>query len=189
VFDRAHPSGVLDVPAYSGEIGHLVVDTSPDAPVCGCGGRGHLGTIASGRGIEHRARERAAGEPISFESSHCRRLGSTAGTLNNEDHIVPAARALDPWVCDVIRECTRPLAATLAATTLAVGLERIVVFGGFPQAIGTPYLDILREEIGRLSDYPLLPGRLHEQVELAEAGTEVCLHGAALFAAQVLRTT
>jgi glucokinase len=31
----------------AGHFGHLVVDTAPDAPVCGCGGRGCLEAIAS----------------------------------------------------------------------------------------------------------------------------------------------
>lgn len=32
-----------------GELTHMVFDTSPDAPLCDCGGRGHLGALASGR--------------------------------------------------------------------------------------------------------------------------------------------
>ncbi|GAB3267671.1 ROK family protein [Chitinimonas naiadis] len=32
-----------------GELTHMVFDPSPDAPLCDCGGRGHLGALASGR--------------------------------------------------------------------------------------------------------------------------------------------
>lgn len=32
-----------------GELTHMVFDSSPDAPLCDCGGRGHLGALASGR--------------------------------------------------------------------------------------------------------------------------------------------
>jgi C7-cyclitol 7-kinase len=32
-----------------GELTHAVFDRSPDAPLCDCGGRGHLGALASGR--------------------------------------------------------------------------------------------------------------------------------------------
>jgi len=32
-----------------GELTHMVFDVSPDAPLCDCGGRGHLGALASGR--------------------------------------------------------------------------------------------------------------------------------------------
>lgn len=34
---------------YGGELTHMVFDPSPDAPLCDCGGRGHLGALASGR--------------------------------------------------------------------------------------------------------------------------------------------
>ena len=32
-----------------GELTHMVFDASPSAPLCDCGGRGHLGALASGR--------------------------------------------------------------------------------------------------------------------------------------------
>ncbi len=32
-----------------GELTHMVFDPSPNAPLCDCGGRGHLGALASGR--------------------------------------------------------------------------------------------------------------------------------------------
>jgi glucokinase len=35
------------------ELGHVTVDSSPDAPLCGCGFRGHLEAFSSGTGIEH----------------------------------------------------------------------------------------------------------------------------------------
>ena len=104
IFDRKHPSGVIDSPAWAGEIGHVIADESPDAPRCDCGGLGHLGAIASGRGIERAARRCAMGEPDSFARSMCAVLyGATAFTLNNEEHIVPAAMSGDKWCLEVIR--------------------------------------------------------------------------------------
>jgi glucokinase len=34
------------------ELGHVTLDPSPDAPICGCGFRGHLEAFSSGTGIE-----------------------------------------------------------------------------------------------------------------------------------------
>jgi len=34
---------------FGGELTHMVFDASPNAPLCDCGGRGHLGALASGR--------------------------------------------------------------------------------------------------------------------------------------------
>jgi len=56
LFDRSNPAGVLDDPPFAGEIGHHMVDPRPDALRCDCGGLGHLGGIASGRGVERLAR-------------------------------------------------------------------------------------------------------------------------------------
>lgn len=69
IFGRCHPLGVIDDLPYAGEIGHVVVDESSDTLVCDCGGRGHLGAIASGRGIERSARRQAALFPAAFERS------------------------------------------------------------------------------------------------------------------------
>jgi len=42
------------------ELGHMIVDSRPDAPLCGCGFRGHLEAFASGTGIERYAAEQLA---------------------------------------------------------------------------------------------------------------------------------
>ncbi len=42
------------------ELGHTTLDPSPDAPLCGCGFRGHLEAFSSGTGIENYAAERLA---------------------------------------------------------------------------------------------------------------------------------
>ena len=46
---------------FGGELGHLRVDDSESAPPCECGGRGHLGAIASGRAVLAYARTRRKG--------------------------------------------------------------------------------------------------------------------------------
>ncbi|MDP2827504.1 MAG: ROK family protein [Sulfuricellaceae bacterium] len=38
---------------FGGELTHMVFDARPDAPLCDCGGRGHLGALASGRAWQH----------------------------------------------------------------------------------------------------------------------------------------
>jgi glucokinase len=46
---------------YAGDIGHVVVDVGKDAPVCGCGRRGHLEAYVSGPALA-RAYERRTGQ-------------------------------------------------------------------------------------------------------------------------------
>lgn len=40
-----------------GELTHMVFDRSENAPLCDCGGRGHLGALSSGRAWQRRVRE------------------------------------------------------------------------------------------------------------------------------------
>nr|VFJ58000.1 MAG: glucokinase [Candidatus Kentron sp. FM]VFJ76586.1 MAG: glucokinase [Candidatus Kentron sp. FM]VFK21379.1 MAG: glucokinase [Candidatus Kentron sp. FM] len=188
IFDRAHPAGVLDDPFYAGEIGHLVVDDSIDAPICDCGVQGHLGAIASGRGIEREAARRAIADPGAFGKSLCvTRLGATPENLTNEEHIVPAARAGDAWALDVVRDCSRPLAKILATIMLAAGLDRIIVIGGFALVLSETYLSLLREAFARVLRYDVLPGDMENRLELGDANEEACLLGAGEFFKRRLR--
>ena len=130
IFDRT--LGVIDDTPYAGEIGHVLVDNAPTAPMCDCGGRGHLGAIASGRGIERAARLKAKQDEFGFRSSLCSsQFGATCECISNEEHLVPSALAGDPWTLELIRSCTQPLGQMLRSLTIAVGLDRIAVMGGF----------------------------------------------------------
>jgi predicted NBD/HSP70 family sugar kinase len=166
VFDRAHPSGVMDDLPFAGEIGHYVVDCGPGAPVCDCGGVGHLGAIASGRGVERRA-QRARGD----------------ASLTNEEHIVPAIRRGEDWAMDVLRQCCEPLVRTLLAVTMGVGLEKIFIIGGFAQSIGPVYEKLLNELLVSNSRYHLIADRVPNIIELGGIDEESCLEGAAIYAA------
>ena len=95
IFDRSSSQGVLDDVPYAGEIGHLTVDEAPDAPRCDCGGSGHLGAIASGRGIERQARRLAQSDPAFRQSVCALQLGGIPETLNNEEHLVPGDGIVD----------------------------------------------------------------------------------------------
>jgi glucokinase len=163
LFDLCHASGVLDSPAFAGEIGHVVVDDSSDAPICDCGGRGHLGAISSGRGIERIARKK----------SGC--------VLTNERDIVPGFLAGDPWFVSLIRESTRPLARSLLTVAMAAGLEKVFIMGGFANALGGAYIDLLSELARDLSCYEVARSHLASLFEGMPLDHETSLYGCAAF--------
>jgi glucokinase len=107
-----------------GELGHLRVDDSANAPVCECGGRGHLGAIASGRAA------------LAYARAHVAKA-LTAGDL------AAAFRRDEAWAVDVVRRCASPLGWALAAIHLGAGIERFVLFGGFALALGARYRDLV----------------------------------------------
>lgn len=104
-----------------GEIGHLRVDFSPDAIACDCGGFGHVGGLASGRGV-------------------CALVHRATGRVLSGPQVVAAYRAGDRDVAACVAEGSRYLGQAMAAIHLDTGIERIIVQGGFAQAMGDPWL-------------------------------------------------
>jgi glucokinase len=179
--DRQHAAKVLDQPAYAGEIGHYVVDDRVDAPMCDCGGRGHLGAIASGRGVERAVQRHAREDLLGFRASLLGSMGVEAEQIRNEEHVVPAALAGDEWVLSIIQQNTRPLSRTLLGVFMAAGLERIYLIGGFAQALGERYLHIVRTQLTEMNRYAVARDAIAAAVQLAERDDEVCLEGCAAF--------
>lgn len=183
IFDRHSFRKVLDDVPYAGEIGHVVVDSTPDAMMCDCGGRGHLGAIASGRGIERFARQMAEQDAQGFmASASVLKFGARVNTLTNEDHLVPAAALGDPWALDIIRTCSRPLARILLSVVQAVGLEKVIIIGGFALALGEIYLDMIRTELIAACDYQVMADYVQGLVAMGDVNDEACLKGAAIYA-------
>jgi glucokinase len=122
---------------YGGEIGHLRLVFSADAPLCDCGGRGHLGGLASGRGTVAAIRRRAASDPEGYALSALARHGDPRHVDGPE--VAAAFRIQDAFTLDTIRDQARYLGQGLAAIHLDTGVERIVLVGGFAIALGEPY--------------------------------------------------
>jgi glucokinase len=182
VFDHTSRSKVIDEHPYAGEIGHITIDESPYAPACDCGGRGHLGAISSARAIERFARSEAIRDPNKFKETLCaKRFGGTADSLTNEEHLVPAALAGDAWVIDVITCCTEPLGRVIAIITIALGLEGIVIIGGFAQNLGAIYRRILEKILERQVVFQSFLQLKNGFITVQPAEEEVCLLGLATY--------
>lgn len=75
---------LLGARGLAGEVGHMVIDMRPDAPMCQCGNRGCLESLASGTAIARVAREKSA-QP-----------GEKDGVLGElEPGLITAERVLD----------------------------------------------------------------------------------------------
>jgi C7-cyclitol 7-kinase len=165
-----------------GEIGHWVVDERPGALVCECGGQGHLGAIASGRGALMTARARAVHDAEAFRRSALAAEGYTAESLDNEA-LATAFLAGDVWAERVIEYGAEFLGAALAAIHLMAGVERFVIVGGFGLALDEPYRRLLvRAAASRCWD---LGQHWDTMIEMGERGDHPALIGAGLFASGV----
>ncbi len=136
-FVRGAP--IVGAAGRGGEIGHLQVDPSPDAPRCDCGAPGHLGAIASGRGAQTAARRWALAEPVAFAGSAVAIASAGDPERIDCEMLVAAFRGGDPWAAALIGRVAEPLGRALASIHLSTGVERFVVYGGFALALGDAY--------------------------------------------------
>ena len=116
-----------------GEIGHLRLDHTPDAAECECGGRGHLGGLASGRAVVLELRRRSQADPA-FAGSELRNVAVIDGPA-----VAAAFHAGDRFTLDTVEPAASFLGQGLAALHLDSGVERIILVGGFAVALGEPF--------------------------------------------------
>jgi glucokinase len=131
VFLNGHP--VVGGGGRGGEIGHVRVDFSASAPMCECGGTGHLAAFASGRA------------PYVVDGGGCHSY-EAGGSADNHDPVWKRNRQLiariksgDRDASDIVRAMAGKLGSAIAMIDAALGLDKIIIFGGFAQAVGEPY--------------------------------------------------
>jgi glucokinase len=112
----------LGVEDRAGEVGHHTV--VEDGPLCGCGNRGCLETLAGARAIA------AAAQRPSF------------------DDVVVSARRGDERAREAIRRAAAYIGIAIANLTIFIAPQRIVVGGGVAEA-GELLFDPLRAEVER----------------------------------------
>lgn len=120
-----------------GELGHLVVREGPGADECDCGGRGHLGALASGRAIVRRvtaAWNCSLPKAASVDGGEIARAEADAGRA-----VVAAFGAGDRVAEEIVDDAAHLLGRALAGLHLGVGVDRFVLVGGFAVSAGEPY--------------------------------------------------
>ncbi|MGH3908794.1 MAG: ROK family protein [Pseudonocardiaceae bacterium] len=160
-----------------GEIGHVVVDQAPSANLCECGGRGHLSAISSGRGVAMTARRKARLDPTSYRRSLMAKLDYE--TLD-APVIVEAFHAGDQWAEEVISEAAAILGCALAHVHTMVGVERLVLIGGFAVALGDRYRRLVAA--GGSASCWNLGQDWNAMVELSDLEGRACMLGAGRYA-------
>ncbi len=168
---------LLDAEGHGGEFGHWTCDRAPDAPLCDCGGRGHLGAVASGRAMEAAARSAARADPVGYARSRLARSAPDPDRLDNAA-LVEAIRAEDGFATAVLRAGLVHLASAVTSLFTAIGVRRFVVMGGFALAVGPLYARYLTEEVARLGCFGLTGAEIQRMVVLGEPDDDHGLIGA-----------
>lgn len=145
---------------YAGEIGHVVVD--PSGPACVCGQTGCLEAIASAAAIVRRYQQRGT-QPVA-----------------NAADVLTRVALGDPVAIQVWSSALSALGAGLSLLVAVMAPEMIVVGGGLSEA-GAVLLDPLREEL-----IAHAPGLSIPRLVKAELGEDAGTWGAAILARDAL---
>ncbi|MDQ2809662.1 MAG: ROK family protein [Chloroflexota bacterium] len=176
---------ILDGRLYSGahnmagEIGHLVLN--PAGPLCVCGLRGCLETLAAGPAIAAAGRQAAAADPTGL-------LGAADDVTTAT--VYAAAAAGDPTAQAILRRAGRYLARACQAIMMTYDVERIV-FGGGVAAAGEAFLHPIQQALGQMRRQSALARTLlpPDLLQLVPAGYDAGPWGAITLAGQSLLTS
>ena len=154
---------------FAGEPGHMVVD--PTGPACVCGRRGCWERYASGAGLARWANEPDRAAALRFVL----RLHDTE-PLRGED-VIDAARRGAPAALGIIDDFARWAALGLVNVTNLLDPELLVIGGGLAEAADV-WLGPVQRWFGELLYAP--EHRTHPRIAVAELGERAGAIGAAL---------
>ena len=165
--------------SHGAEVGHITIDTSPDARVCGCGHSGHLEAYASATALVARTIE-AMGEPESGEKTVLRDRIGEASPLSAL-MISEAATEGDKFALAMVKETAKFLGRGIALLAHTIDPAAFILggamnFGGNDSKLGQEFLADVMAETRKLV-FPVLGQRL--VVRFAELGGEAGFVGAA----------
>ena len=154
----------------AGELGHVPVDL--DGPRCGCGGRGHLEAVASGRALAREARRSVGAGTSPFLASRAEIVG--VDELSARD-VAAGEDARDPTCAALMDRARRAIATACVGYVNAFNPHRIIVGGSIAQAQGDRLLGLIRDTIAReafsrlAASVDVVPPALGPDVSLAGA--------------------
>jgi glucokinase len=157
---------------FAGEIGHMVID--PSGPACVCGQRGCWERYASGNGLAYLG-------ALAAEKGSAERVKQIAGSTDQirGEHIREAALEGDQQALEIIDDFARWVALGLSNLTNLLDPAMIVIGGGLAGS-GDLFLDPIQRWFGELLYSPNL--RPHPKLVLATFGEQAGAIGAALLA-------
>jgi glucokinase len=161
----------------AGEIGHVVVKAG--GPKCGCGARGCMEALSSKTAIAGRIVKAVKKKTPTVLAS---KMAKKGGRLKSGD-LAEAVADKDPVAVREVRRAAHFLGLGLGGLVNVLGPEIVVIGGGVAQALGEPWLELIRTSARRqiLTDPD---GKI--QIVGAALGDDAAVLGAALLARENL---
>jgi len=162
--------------SHGAECGHLIINDSKDARICGCGQRGHLEAYASATAVIKRT-EKLLGN--GRRSSLSARVAE--GAEISPKLVATEAEAGDELSLEVIFEVARAMGVGIVNLMHTIDPNGVLLggamtFGGNDTELGRQFLAWIRQEVARRA-FPVLAQRT--AIEFATLGSDAGYVGAA----------
>lgn len=171
---------LLDAGGMAGEIGHVIVDFSENATPCDCGGKGHLSSYLSGRGLAQFIRSKKRHDPdlfddcgISLTSDDVVVLQSFAEAVHNHD-----ARA---W--DILNFSAARLAFLIHVISGTFAVDRYVLVGNVAHSLGEDLRTAVNQHLADIGVWGWDKSRVAGLIHLGIPDDNIGLLGAAKYGA------
>lgn len=171
---------LLNRDGLGGEIGHCQVADGIDALPCDCGGTGHLGGIASGRGTLRLAQRYADLHPELLARSPL--VDRPVAEWTTFD-LVAALAQDDAFAWRVCEAAQGYLVVAMRHLYHWIGVRRFIFIGGFATAIGTPYIERLNRLLAREMWFGMSADDMQQMCRLGAADDDHSLIGMGLYLA------
>jgi len=158
------------------ECGHIIIDNTPQARMCGCGHKGHLEAYCSATALVKRT----------LELLHAGRTSSLASRISNDCPLTALmideeAEAGDPLANEVIAELAHWLGLGIVSLMHCVDPGAVILggamnFGGAERPVGQRFLEDVRQVV-RENAFPVLAKKT--VIEYASLGSDAGFIGAA----------
>lgn len=174
---------ILDTAGLAGEIGHVLVDEGGEGLPCDCGGRGHLSSYVSGRGLHRLIRIMAARIP-----GECQE-GWLEPALDEESLLPKFADAVhrrDAFAWKILDHATAKLAQVVRILSGAIGVDRYVLVGGLALALGEDLRRCLGAHLAKAGMLGWSEARLARLIMIGIPDDNIGLLGAAQYGQRCL---
>lgn len=168
---------LVDEEGHGGELGHWRVDGTEPLLHCDCGGFGHLGAIASGRGVVALAELLAQQHPKRFLQSTLHELSRGRTDAIASVDLATAVQQEDAFAIHILRQALRPMASAVSCLFAAIGVRRFLFIGGFALAVGQRYIDLLGDQLVEFGCFGLREPEVRAMLTLGVADDEHSLLG------------
>ena len=161
----------------AGEIGHVIVKAG--GPLCGCGARGCLESVSSRTAIARRIGKKVR---KGHDSVLAEKLHGKNHKLKSKE-LAAAVESADPIALREVHRAAHYMGLAMGSMINLLGPDIIIVGGGVTEALGDPWIELIRAGARRQA---LTDPEGKVLIEAAGLGDDAGVQGAALMAREKL---